>query len=1013
MNFSTRSIFIAIITFFLISGVYSQNINCVEKINLGTNATTEQACFKLSEIVKNPSSYPVDLSLESPTQTLLSKIYIDGNLFTDSNSKGLSLSSEVCIDACGLNELRIRVSNSTSACWTSLSFKQSGIPSLTSNLTTDNYYTIETIPVTKPTVSASCGEATEGLNYFDWVQSFPCESGVQDTQSVIYREWEVFSKKSGIRTSIIDTIYVFYLPKLIKENFFGDRKVESFCIVNNSLDYFNPIVSFGLKYPLNPYSNQCKGQQIRSLNFDAQNDFVLTYKDSVISNSCPRIVIRKAFVKQLCWSSEESRCETTIFANEIVSDYDEENGYFELEQWIQFTDTIPSIFTTTPEDFEIGFTSDHGCETDVYAPSIGLLDNCSGTKSVTAYIPGYHSQKLTTLIDRPKGTEVWHKSDSTRAWSLAPGTYPILYVATDSCGNVGQYEDTTWVTVIDNLPPLAIADKNVSISLDNKEIWVDIDEFDEGSTDNCGLRFVLGRRTDWATSCGVNFCDKKSNSVEDYYDDVMFWLEDDAEPCMDFILDGWKNGISFYKEKNCGKVDEHGNPISSNIDKGIDGGWAKKIPFCCEDACKEVIVELLVVDHNCNYSKAWITVKVEENKEPAKVSDFSDLPISCNAISQYNNVIEAAKSAGNSVENAAAFRKLDKIFGSVVVGWEGTSSVSPIVDEKGNPIDTEWKYESSECYFEYKNKKVAVEGHDGEIEWIIERDTIVKNRNIDLTTQLGAVINLCGDINTEQDIWDQRNECGIGTITRRWKITSGCSELDSEGIILEQKIIVTQDCEFNKHMFDLSGDNYVCRYLNYDLDGNVNLDGALDLVFTGDISCRQVGIGYKDKVFEIAGMENVYKIERTWEVADWCTGQSEEFMQKIILDENCVNDNRFGFADENVTMNENKLNLGLAKDKEDTFAALELINSPTQVSVYPNPFYDRVTISINRSSDDPITLSVCDITGKEKLRKEVNSDSEVLSIPLTSEDLGTGGVYYYSIMEKGIRTANGVLILMK
>ncbi|WP_236981196.1 hypothetical protein, partial [Membranihabitans maritimus] len=44
----------------------------------------------------------------------------------------------------------------------------------------------------------------------------------------------------------------------------------------------------------------------------------------------------------------------------------------------------------------------------------------------------------------------------------------------------------------------------------------------------------------------------------------------------------------------------------------LGGGWSPSVPFKCEDACEEPMVELLVMDYWCNWGKAWVLVDVED-----------------------------------------------------------------------------------------------------------------------------------------------------------------------------------------------------------------------------------------------------------------------------------------------------------------------------------------------------------------------------------------------------------------
>ena len=77
----------------------------------------------------------------------------------------------------------------------------------------------------------------------------------------------------------------------------------------------------------------------------------------------------------------------------------------------------------------------------------------------------------------------------------AEGPIEIIYEVYDSCYNKGTV--SCFILVKDQIKPVPVADKGVTVSISSKKVWVDAEVFDEGSWDNCGINQLLARRTDW------------------------------------------------------------------------------------------------------------------------------------------------------------------------------------------------------------------------------------------------------------------------------------------------------------------------------------------------------------------------------------------------------------------------------------------------------------------------------------------------------------------------------------
>src|SRR5690606_7854922 len=98
---------------------------------------------------------------------------------------------------------------------------------------------------------------------------------------------------------------------------------------------------------------------------------------------------------------------------------------------------------------------------------------------------------------------------------------PVRYEAADNCWN--QSEWYKYIRIIDDVPPTAVVDRAVNVTLNNKTEWVHATTFDEGSWDNCALDLILARRSDWwADEACIDLC----ADVEEPYDNWVDLLAD-------------------------------------------------------------------------------------------------------------------------------------------------------------------------------------------------------------------------------------------------------------------------------------------------------------------------------------------------------------------------------------------------------------------------------------------------------------------------------------------------------
>src|SRR5690625_7952593 len=72
----------------------------------------------------------------------------------------------------------------------------------------------------------------------------------------------------------------------------------------------------------------------------------------------------------------------------------------------------------------------------------------------------------------------------------------VVYTATDGCN---ESHWSKYVKVRDDVPPTAITDRDVNVTMTKDVEYAWAETYDEGSWDNCGIETMLVRRTDWTS----------------------------------------------------------------------------------------------------------------------------------------------------------------------------------------------------------------------------------------------------------------------------------------------------------------------------------------------------------------------------------------------------------------------------------------------------------------------------------------------------------------------------------
>ncbi len=146
-------------------------------------------------------------------------------------------------------------------------------------------------------------------------------------------------------------------------------------------------------------------------------------------------------------------------------------------QVLKVMDKTPPIITC-PGDFTISANSTT-CAADVFIPEAIATDDCTSIANISFSIKDENG-----ILIIPNSIV-----------NLPVGIHPIIYTATDDCGNTS--ECTLYITVDDEVNPTVTCESFTTVSLGNDgTVLVPANVFDDGSYDNCGSITFMARRMD-------------------------------------------------------------------------------------------------------------------------------------------------------------------------------------------------------------------------------------------------------------------------------------------------------------------------------------------------------------------------------------------------------------------------------------------------------------------------------------------------------------------------------------
>lgn len=146
---------------------------------------------------------------------------------------------------------------------------------------------------------------------------------------------------------------------------------------------------------------------------------------------------------------------------------------FTCIQVIKVEDKRPPVITC-PAPI-IASTNSWSCTANVNLPPATVRDSCS---------------TFTVQVLTPVGVV---NGNGGLAANVPVGVHTLTYVATDDCGNASTC--TVSLTVRDNVPPVPVCDEHTIVSLTSDGTAVaHASTFDDGSSDNCGIKEFQVRR---------------------------------------------------------------------------------------------------------------------------------------------------------------------------------------------------------------------------------------------------------------------------------------------------------------------------------------------------------------------------------------------------------------------------------------------------------------------------------------------------------------------------------------
>ena len=420
-------------------------------------------------------------------------------------------------------------------------------------------------------------------------------------------------------------------------------------------------------------------------------------------------------------------------------------------------------------------TSSASCSGSGILPTPDVTNNCGNLSGVIVHITSAsNAVSLNYTADDPQPLYGFN----------IPGEYDVLYYdIRDACGETTL--DTVVLVVSDETPATAACHGAVNLNLTNVDefSFMNAASMDSESEDNCYIYEILARRVDYETACGYDT--SGDSAIKDYYDQFAMWVDIDGGICPE----------------------------------SYEYGFTREVPFCCEDVGKAIKVELLVIDYNCNVSKCWGMVYVEDKIAPRVADPLEDIYLNCNTYNKYYASYIQERDTQNIRESF------------------GTYVLSSLDQEEFDVI-------TADC------------------------DDLTEEYAV--TYQDGLVIDNCGGLFRERYTVPELG-CVNDPIIREFIAMLSTEDGVVEHVYATQRIFV-ETCPLGMANITLpvKDTTFFNCGIAYGMDGNTTFETPGPTISEELLACGQYGIGYYDKVFEVITGTGCFKVARTWCIADWC-----------------------------------------------------------------------------------------------------------------------------------------------
>lgn len=608
-----------------------------------------------------------------------------------------------------------------------------------------------------PEITENCGDDKAAVIMTGW-WSLPIDKCEGDFSHGIVRSWRL-TTSSGY-SDCNDTTYVW------RVDIRSDRLV---CPTGTAMIECGDFPNAADQPSLRPPIYQIPGEEpFPLLPGDNACGVTVEISDEVWPGRCPgeRVIFRTWTLHDECW--QDTMCIDTL----IVEDNTPPDIVFDESKLSDEMHDFMGLMGTYKTD-TIRMGTD--CEGHGLLPRPVVSDLCSDTSDILV--------SVSSVLGNFAAIKYYGGENKILSvWNIPPPKDIIAYKVVDECGNAS--EDTVVVVVEDMTPAVAVCHDAVNLSLTNVDhfTFLKAGSMDAESYDNCYVYEILARRTDWMEACGYE--ESESNSAYQFYKQYEEWVLNDPGLCQE----------------------------------EFQFGFAPSVPFCCEDVGKEIMVEIMVIDGNCNVDKCWGIVYVEDKLAPIVIEELPDVTISCTAYDAfYQSSVEMSDTG--AIRNA---------FGEYVLSEF----------DQG-----QWELRDINC------------------ETAMEENTVYWD---------GLLSDNCGGSLFERYTFPEPG-CENSVFKREFiALINGKNGM--EEIVYDIQKIHIEKCPLSGMDIQLAVEDttvYSCA-IPYGLDGKIALQTPGPNLPSTLPDCAQMGVGYFDKVFDVVAGQGCQKILRTWCVVDWC-----------------------------------------------------------------------------------------------------------------------------------------------